>query len=89
MPRSKAKTDDLAAVTARREALLAELAEVDERAKALEAEARDAGRTVLLSALEKVKIAGMEKAEARTIANAIAKHGGKRVADHLASIAGA
>ena len=77
------KVDDLAAIEARREALRAQLAELDERAKAAEQPARDAGRATLLTALERVKIAALTKQEARTIANAIGQHGGKAIADHL------
>jgi hypothetical protein len=77
------KVDDLAAIEARREALRAQLAELDERAKAAEQTARDAGRATLLTALERVKIAALTKHEARTIANAIGQHGGKAIADHL------
>ena len=77
------KVDDLAAIEARREALRAQLAELDERAKAAEQTAREAGRATLLTALERVKIAALTKQEARTIANAIGQHGGKAIADHL------
>ena len=77
------KVDDLAAIEARREAQRAQLAELDERAKAAEQTARDAGRATLLTALERVKIAALTKQEARTIANAIGQHGGKAIADHL------
>lgn len=86
MARSASKPDDLAAITARREALRAELAQVEQQAKAAEEAARDAGRPMLLSAFERVKIGGMEKTEARTIAAAISRHGGKAVAEHLASL---
>ncbi|EZP56487.1 hypothetical protein [Sphingomonas sp. RIT328] len=78
------KADQLTAIKARREALAAELAALDERAKAAELAARDAGRPTLLAALERVKIAAIDKADARAIAAAIARHGGKAVAAHLA-----
>lgn len=87
MARTSSRPDDLAAITARREALLAELAKVEEQAKAAEEAARNAGRPVLLAALDRVKIAGMEKAEARAIATAISRLGGSAVAEHLASLA--
>ena len=80
------KVVELAAIEARREALRTELAQLDEQAKAVEQAARDAGRSTLLAALDRVKIAGLSKNEARTIANAIARHGGKTVAEHLASL---
>ena len=47
MPRSSSKPDDLTVMAARREALLAELAQVDEQVKTAELAARDAGRSVL------------------------------------------
>lgn len=80
------KANQLAAIQARREALAAELAALDERAKAAELAARDAGRPTLLAALGRVKIAAIDKADARLIASAIAKHGGKTVATHLATL---
>lgn len=86
MPRTNSKPDDIDAITARRQSLIAELAAVDEKLKAAETAARDAGRPTLLSALERVKIAAMDKADARGIAAAIGKHGGKLVAAHLGSI---
>lgn len=85
--RRKAITgDDLAAIDARREALRAELAELDQRAKEAELAARNAGRPILTAALDKVRIPAMEKADAKAIAAAIAQHGGKIVAGHLATI---
>lgn len=86
MPRTQAKPASLAAITARRKALLAQLALVDEQAKAAEEAARDAGRPVLLAALDRVKIAEISRADARAIATALATHGGKAVAKHLSSI---
>jgi hypothetical protein len=77
------KTIELAAIEARREALRLELAQLDEQAKAAEELARDAGRPVLLAALERVKIAAIDKADARSIASAISRHGGKAVAGAL------
>ncbi len=87
MPRSASKPDDLATIEARREALKAELAVLDERAREMELAARDAGRPVLLAALERIKIGALDKSEARVIAAAIAKHGGKAVADQLGTLA--
>jgi hypothetical protein len=72
------KVVDLAAIEARREALKAELAHLDEQ---------DAGRPVLIAALERVKIAAIDKADARAIAAAISNHGGKAVANQLALLA--
>lgn len=80
------KVVELAAIEARREALRAELAQLDEQARAAEIAARDAGRSVLTAALERVKIGAMDKSDAKAIASAIAQHGGKSVASHLASL---
>jgi hypothetical protein len=79
------KIVDLGAIEARREVLRAELAELDERAKAAEEAARDGGRSVLIAALERVKIGTMDKADAKAIASAIAQRGGKVVASQLAA----
>lgn len=86
MPRTQAKPASLAAITARREALLAQLALVDEQAKVAEEAARDAGRPVLLAALDRIKIAEISRADARAIAAALATHGGNAVARHLSSM---
>ena len=81
------KVVELAAIEARREALRAELAQLDEQAKAAEQTARDAGRPILIAALERVKIAAIDKADARAIATALSNHGGKAVANLLGSLA--
>lgn len=86
MPRSPFKPADLPTIEMRKKALLAELAQLDEQAKAAEIAARDAGRPILLAALERVKIAAIEKSDARAIASAINQHGGAAVASHLTSI---
>ncbi|MEI5688864.1 MULTISPECIES: hypothetical protein [Sphingomonas] len=51
------KANQLAAIQARREVLQAKLVALDERAKAAELAARDAGRPTLLAALGRVKSA--------------------------------
>ena len=81
------RSAQLAAIEARREALRAELAQLDEQARVVELAARDAGRPVLMAALDRVKIGPVDKADARLIASAIADHGGKAVAVQLASLA--
>ncbi|WP_244647446.1 hypothetical protein [Sphingomonas sp. CFBP 13728] len=86
MPRPSSKPADLSTIEARREALKAELATLDEQAKAAELAARDAGRPTLLAALDRVKIAAIDKSDARAIAAAIRRHGGKAVAGHLAKL---
>lgn len=86
MPRPSAKQDDLAMIEARREALKAELAALDERSKAIELAARDAGRPVLIAALDRIKIGAMDKNDAKTIATAISVHGARRIAEHIGSL---
>ncbi|MDY0969088.1 hypothetical protein [Sphingomonas sp. CFBP9021] len=86
MPRSSSKPADLPTIETRKKALLAELAQLEEQAKAAEIAARDAGRPVLLAALDRIKIAAMEKSDAKVIASVINQHGGSAVASHLASI---
>lgn len=88
MPRPSSKPVDLSSIQARRAALRAELAQLDEQAKVVELAERGAGRSVLLAALDRVKIAAMGKVDAKAIAAAIGQHGGKVVADHLNSLAG-
>lgn len=55
------KLDTLSSIEARREALRSELAALDEQAKAAEQAARDAGRPILIAALERIRIAGLSK----------------------------
>jgi len=86
MPRTSSKPDDLTAIHARREELRAELAQLEQRAKEVETAARDAGRPVLVAALDRIKIAAIDKTDARVIATAISTHGGKLVAAHLATL---
>ena len=89
MARNSSKPDDLAAATARRDALAAELAQAEELVRSAEQAARNAGRPVLQAALDRIKIAAMDKADAKVIATAIGEHGGKAVAQHLTTIVGA
>lgn len=86
MPRSSSKPADLPTIETRKKALLVELAQLEEQAKAAEVAARDAGRPVLLAALDRIKIAAMGKDEAKAIATAIGTHGGKAIAQHLSSL---
>ena len=75
MARPKKIGGDLATISAERARLQAELARLDEAEKvALETE-RDAGREVLLAALDKVKIARMDRGQAKAIAQAISALG--------------
>lgn len=68
MPRATSKPIDPSSIDARREALRAELSALDEQAKTAELAAKDAGRPVLLAALDRIKIATMDKSDARSIA---------------------
>lgn len=84
VPRAKKIEGNLEAITAKRIALEAELAEVaSAEHRAREAE-RDAGRETLLTALGKVKIGRMDRSEATVIAKAIEKLGGAKIATKLA-----
>ncbi len=86
MPRANSKPEDLETITARRAALVAELASLDDKLKAAQEAARDAGRPTLLAALDRIKVGAMDKADAKAIAGAIGEHGGSAVARHLASL---
>ena len=86
MPRTTSKLIDLETIAARRAALVAELASVEMKLKAAELTARDSGRPILFAALEKIKIAAINKSDARSIARAIGEHGGAAVAQHLGSL---
>lgn len=78
-----AKTPDLDAIKQERVKAEAALAAIIQREKDAEAAVRDAGRPALIAALEKIKIASMERSEAKAIADAIGKHGGAKVAAAL------
>jgi hypothetical protein len=86
MPRTSFKPADLPTIETRKKALLAELAQLEEQAKAAEIAARDAGRPVLIAALDRIKIPAMEKSDARAIASAIATHGADAIVRHLSTI---
>jgi hypothetical protein len=80
MVRPKKVGSDLESIVAERARLEAQLAELANREKEAREAARDAGRPVLLGALEKVKIGELTRQEAKTIATAIGKLGGAEVA---------
>ena len=69
--RTRNVNGNLDAIAHERARLQAELAKLDAAEKAAMEVARDAGRETLISALGKVKIAAMSKADARSIAQAI------------------
>ena len=81
--RSLKTSDDLESIIARRTALEAELAKVLEAEALAKEAARDAGRSLLLSALEKVKIGALSRREATTIARALERLGTSGVVARL------
>ena len=83
-----AKTPALDAIKQERIKAEAALAAIVQREKEAEEALRDAGRPVLIAALERVKIPEMDRTEARTIAAAIAKHGGAKVVGAIANLSG-
>lgn len=86
MPRPKKIEGNLDAITAKRAALEAELAEVTEAERRAREAERDAGRDMLLGALAKVKIARMDRSVATAIAKAIEKHGSTKIAEALSAL---
>ena len=64
----------------------AALAAIMQREKEAVDALRDAGRPVLLAALERVKIPDMDRTEARAIAAAISKHGAEKVVEAIGSL---
>lgn len=82
-----AKSPKIDAIQQERSKAEALLADIIKREKEALASLADAGRPVLLAALDRVKIADMERSEAKAIATALAKHGGAKVAAALAGIA--
>lgn len=81
-----AKSPDLDTIRQERAKLETMLAGVIQREKDAEAAQRDAGRPVLLAALERIKIGAMDRPDAKAIAGAIARHGGAKVAASLARL---
>ncbi|GAO52979.1 hypothetical protein [Novosphingobium sp. MD-1] len=74
MTRTRKAGGDLDAIASERAKLQQRMAELDAAEKAAREAQRDAGRGVFLAALEKVKIGAMDRAQARGLAAAIAKH---------------
>lgn len=81
-----AKSPDLTTIRQERAKVEAMLAEILQREKDAEAAHRDAGRPMLLAALERIKIGAMDRPAAKIIAAAIADHGGAKVAAALAKM---
>src|SRR3546814_2900006 len=79
-----AKTPHLDTIRLERAKLESRLAAIIEREKEAEAVQRDAGRSALLAALDRVEVGAMERSDARSIAAAIGEHGGAKVAAALA-----
>jgi hypothetical protein len=83
-----AKSPALETIKQERVKLEAALAAIVQREKEAEDALRDAGRPVLLAALERVKIPELDRSDARAIAAAIAKHGAAKVAAALVGLSG-
>lgn len=83
-----AKSPALQSIKQERVKLEAALAAIVQREKEAEDALRDAGRPVLLAALERVKIPELDRSDARSIAAAIAKHGAAKVAAALGGLSG-
>lgn len=83
-----AKSPALESIKQERVKLEAALAAIVQREKEAEDALRDAGRPVLLAALERVKIPELDRSDARAIAAAIAKHGAAKVASALGGLSG-
>ena len=83
MARPRKIGGDLATISAERARLQAELARLDEAEKAALETERDAGREVLLAALDKVKIARMDRGQAKAIAHAISALGADDIIQKL------
>jgi hypothetical protein len=83
-----AKSPALESIKQERVKAEAALAAILQREKEAEEALRDAGRPVLLAALERVKIPAMERTEARFIAAAIAKHGAAKVVAAIEGLSG-
>ncbi len=83
-----AKSPALESIKQERVKLEAALAAIVQREKEAEDALRDAGRPVLLAALERVKIPELDRSDARAIAGAIAKHGAANVAAALVGLSG-
>ena len=86
MAKKPTTTTDLTSLQAERTRLEALLADIMEREKAAREAERDAGRPALLAAIGKVKIAALSRPDAKTIAQALANHGGSKVAAALAQL---
>jgi len=84
MARTK-KLVDLDTIAAEREQLQEQLKELKAREKAAIEAKKDAGRAPLMAALARVKIAEMDKGQAKAIAQAISKLGAPEVARRLSS----
>ena len=83
MARTKKVEGNLAAIAAERARLEAQLSELNEAERRAREAERDAGRAVLMAALEKTRIGAMSRSEAKAIAKAIETMGGSAVAEKL------
>lgn len=73
MARVRKIDGDLDAIACERAKLQERMAELDAAERAAREAQRDAGRGVLLAALDRVRIGAMERSQARDIATAIGK----------------
>lgn len=73
MAKARKTGGDLEAIASERAKLQERMAELDAAERAAREAQRDAGRGVLLAALDKVKIGSMDRSQARDIAAAIGK----------------
>lgn len=83
MPRGVKATVDYHDIASRRAKLEAELAELAKAEKTAREAERDKGRTMLLTALGKVKIGAMERGDAQIIARSIETLGAAQIAAKL------
>lgn len=78
---------DLDAIASEKAKLQQRMAELDAAEKAAREAQRDAGRGVLLAALDRVRIGAMDRAQARDIATAIGKLGAGELVRRIGGVA--
>ena len=84
MARKSQTIEAIQAARIKAEELLRQLQEREREALAAQA---DAGKSTLIAAINRVKVAELSRADATTIARAVAKHGGETVASVEALVA--
>ena len=83
MARKSQTIEAIQAARIKAEELLRQLQEREREALSAQA---DAGKSTLIAAINRVKVAELSRADATTIARAVAKHGGETVARALARL---